>query len=108
MNLNDLLKNINRWPNKFIKTALMDVRIVAGIGNIYSDEILHIANILPNKKVSLLSSIEFKNIYNEDDFITFCEELNNHLELIEMDLLAIDYINLHAAKYTNTKSAKNI
>ncbi len=57
------LKNINRWPNKFIKTALMDSRIIAGIGNIYSDEILHLAKVLPNRPVSSLNSKELKNIY---------------------------------------------
>lgn len=57
------LKNINRWPNKYIKTSLMDARLVAGIGNIYSDEILHMAKVLPNRPVSSLNPVEFKNIY---------------------------------------------
>lgn len=57
------LKNINTWENKYIKTALMDTRLIAGIGNIYSDEILHIAKILPDRKVSSLSLFDFKNIY---------------------------------------------
>jgi formamidopyrimidine-DNA glycosylase len=57
------LKNINTWGNKYIKTALMDTRLIAGIGNIYSDEILHVAKILPERKVSSLSPVDFKNIY---------------------------------------------
>jgi formamidopyrimidine-DNA glycosylase len=57
------LKNINTWRNKYIKTALMDTRLIAGIGNIYSDEILHVAKILPERKVSSLSPVDFKNIY---------------------------------------------
>lgn len=57
------LKNINKWPNRYIKTSLMDVRVVAGIGNIYSDEILHIAKVLPNRPVSSLKNEEFENIY---------------------------------------------
>ena len=56
-------KNINRYQNKYIKTSLMDVRLLAGIGNIYSDEILHLAKVLPNRTVSSLSSVDFKNIY---------------------------------------------
>lgn len=56
-------KNINRWKNKYIKTALMDPRLIAGIGNIYSDEILHIANVLPNRTVYSLSQVDLKNIY---------------------------------------------
>ncbi len=56
-------KNINKYPNKFIKTSLMDTRLVAGIGNIYSDEILHKAKVLPYRPVSSLNNIELKNIY---------------------------------------------
>jgi hypothetical protein len=51
---------------------------------------------------------EFRSIYNQEDFENFCEVLTNHLDIIEMDLLCIDYINLHAAKFTNTKSSRNI
>ena len=61
--LNVFSKNINRWENKYIKTALMDPRLVAGIGNIYSDEILHEAKVLPERSVSSLSESEMKNIY---------------------------------------------
>lgn len=56
-------KNINRWQNKYIKTALMDTRLIAGIGNIYSDEILHVAKVLPERTVSSLSQVDLKNIY---------------------------------------------
>ena len=56
-------KNINRYQNKYIKTSLMDPRLIAGIGNIYSDEILHEAKILPERIVSSLSQVDIKNIY---------------------------------------------
>jgi formamidopyrimidine-DNA glycosylase len=56
-------ENINRWPNKYIKTALMDPKLVVGIGNIYSDEILHEAKILPERTVSSLSKTDLKSIY---------------------------------------------
>ncbi len=56
-------KNINRYPNKYIKTSLMDQRLVAGIGNIYSDEILHESKILPDRPVSSLSPVDFKIIH---------------------------------------------
>jgi len=55
--------NINRFQNKYIKTALLDQRLVAGIGNIYSDEILHESHILPDRTVSSLSPIDLKTIY---------------------------------------------
>jgi formamidopyrimidine-DNA glycosylase len=57
------LKNINRWQNKYIKTSLMDQRLISGIGNIYSDEILHKAHVLPERIISSLSPIDLRNIY---------------------------------------------
>lgn len=56
-------KNINKYQNKFIKTSLMDQRLVSGIGNIYSDEILHESKILPDRVVSSLSPADLKTIY---------------------------------------------
>lgn len=47
-----------------IKTVLMDQTVIAGIGNIYSDEILFYAKVHPLKDVSLLSEKEKKNIYD--------------------------------------------
>ena len=48
-----------------IKQALMDPKVVAGIGNIYSDEILFRAKIRPTRKVSSLSEKEIKEIYRQ-------------------------------------------
>jgi len=58
------ITNIQKRPNTYIKTALLDQTIVAGIGNIYSDEILHTAKILPDRKVSELSEKELKTIHS--------------------------------------------
>lgn len=44
---------------KAIKECLLDQTLVAGIGNIYSDEILHCAGIHPQKKACILSVDEF-------------------------------------------------
>jgi len=46
-----------------IKQVLMDQEVIAGIGNIYSDEILWKAKIHPFKKVNKLSEEELKRIY---------------------------------------------
>ncbi|HOK35209.1 MAG TPA: DNA-formamidopyrimidine glycosylase [Candidatus Pacearchaeota archaeon] len=46
-----------------IKQVLMDQTIIAGIGNIYSDEILWEAKINPFKKVNQLNDKELKRIY---------------------------------------------
>jgi formamidopyrimidine-DNA glycosylase len=47
-----------------IKQVLMDQNTIAGIGNIYSDEILWEAKIHPLKDVSKLSKEELKKIYS--------------------------------------------
>jgi formamidopyrimidine-DNA glycosylase len=46
-----------------IKLVLMDPKVVAGIGNIYSDEILFHAKVRPARAVSSLSDTELKFIY---------------------------------------------
>jgi len=46
-----------------IKQVLMDQGVIAGIGNIYSDEILWEAKIHPLKDISKLSGGELRNIY---------------------------------------------
>jgi len=46
-----------------IKTLLMDQKFIAGIGNIYSDEILFFAKIRPARPVSALKQDEIKKIY---------------------------------------------
>jgi formamidopyrimidine-DNA glycosylase len=60
----EFASNIQQHPHTYIKTALLDQTIVAGIGNIYSDEILHAAKILPDRKVSSLSPKELKTIHS--------------------------------------------
>ena len=47
-----------------IKTVLMDQSVIAGIGNIYSDEILWLSGSHPMKPVSSLTQEELKTIYN--------------------------------------------
>jgi len=46
-----------------IKQILMDQEAIAGIGNIYSDEILFQAKVAPSRRVSSLSDEELKEIY---------------------------------------------
>lgn len=51
-------ERILRSPRRVIKTVLMDQTIIAGIGNIYSDEMLHLAHILPTRTPNSLSKSE--------------------------------------------------
>jgi formamidopyrimidine-DNA glycosylase len=50
-------------PKGKIKTVLIDQSVVAGIGNIYSDEILWQAGIHPERKVEKISKTEMKKIW---------------------------------------------
>lgn len=59
----DKFKEILESKRGKIKTVLMDQTFIAGIGNIYSDEILFYAKVHPLKDVSRLLEKEKKNIY---------------------------------------------
>ncbi|MEI8338040.1 MAG: DNA-formamidopyrimidine glycosylase [bacterium] len=57
-----LKERLFKKPNGKTKTVLMDHSVIAGIGNIYSDEILWASKINPERKVSSLSDIDIKEI----------------------------------------------
>jgi formamidopyrimidine-DNA glycosylase len=50
-------------PNGNIKTVLMDQTIIAGIGNIYSDEMLWLSSIHPESKPALVPRTQLKILY---------------------------------------------
>jgi formamidopyrimidine-DNA glycosylase len=54
---------ISKKPNAKIKTVLMDQNIIAGIGNIYSDEILWRAGLNPERKISEIKNFELKLMF---------------------------------------------
>ncbi|MDE2144759.1 MAG: bifunctional DNA-formamidopyrimidine glycosylase/DNA-(apurinic or apyrimidinic site) lyase [Patescibacteria group bacterium] len=58
------LKKIILKKNRPIKAVLLDQTAVAGIGNIYSDEILWLARISPLKTSSKLKDAEARKIYS--------------------------------------------
>lgn len=60
----DFKKRILLSPRRAIKTVLMDQHIIAGVGNIYSDELLHRAHILPIRTPESLSPKEITDAYN--------------------------------------------
>jgi len=49
----------------FIKSALMNQQLIAGIGNIYSDEMLFQSGIHPRKKVSQLDENSLRKLFRE-------------------------------------------
>jgi len=63
LSLTDFQKQLAKKPNGKIKTVLMDQSIVAGIGNIYSDEILWLAGVHPERQVKKISTSEMKKIF---------------------------------------------
>lgn len=56
-------ERIMKSPARAIKTVLMDQSIIAGIGNIYSDEMLHRAHILPTRTPRSLNGSEWKLLF---------------------------------------------
>ncbi len=54
---------VGKKPKGKIKQVLMDPKVVAGIGNIYSDEILFHAGVKPERKVASIKNQELREIY---------------------------------------------
>ncbi len=63
--LNDFIKRINLKPHWNIKTVLMDQSIIAGIGNIYSDEMLWLSSIHPESKPNKIPKKEMGILYKK-------------------------------------------
>jgi formamidopyrimidine-DNA glycosylase len=61
--LKKLKECLNKKPRGKIKTVLLDQTVISGIGNIYSDEILWLAGIHPERKIATIKEAEFKTIF---------------------------------------------
>ncbi len=57
-------KQLDKKPRGPVKTVLMDQHIIAGIGNIYSDEILWTSGIHPLRTVPSLTASEKRSMWN--------------------------------------------
>lgn len=57
------IARISKKHAKKIKTVLMDQEVIAGIGNIYSDEILWKAGVHPERPAGNITLAEFKRMY---------------------------------------------
>ena len=60
--VNFLSEKINKKTKK-IKQVLLDQDVVAGLGNIYADEVLFDAGILPDRKANTLTEDEINRLY---------------------------------------------
>lgn len=58
------LQILGKTPNKKIKVVLLDQALIAGIGNIYSDEICFFARVRPDRIVKSLSDKEKKDLFS--------------------------------------------
>lgn len=58
-----LLVKAKRRPSLTVKQFLTDPEVVAGIGNIYSDEILYGANIRPSRRMRSLTKADLKALF---------------------------------------------
>lgn len=81
-------------PKKPIKPLLMEQSCIAGVGNIYADEALWRAGILPQRKMATLSSDELSRIHDGVQ-----ESLRQSLRL--RGTSADNYVDLHGKKGEN-------
>ena len=63
LGLNTFKAILKKKPNSKIKPLLMDQKVIAGIGNIYSDEILFASKVHPLRLAKSLEEEEIKRIY---------------------------------------------
>jgi len=63
IDLETFRNNLRKCPRSKIKPLLMDQKFIAGIGNIYSDEILFASQVSPLRRVKSLSDKEIQQIH---------------------------------------------
>lgn len=59
-----MIQKAKKIPNRTIKQFLMDQEIIAGVGNIYADEALFDARILPTRKVKDIILSEWQKVHD--------------------------------------------
>ena len=69
-------EQMSRRKNTFVKAALLDQTVLAGIGNIYCDEALFLAGIMPDRRVHTLTEEDYKKLHR-----TLRKVLNTSIEL---------------------------
>jgi formamidopyrimidine-DNA glycosylase len=60
--LGDHLHRISRGRRQPVKALLMDARVVAGLGNIYANEALHVAGIHPARQAGRISRARYRRL----------------------------------------------
>lgn len=91
----DFLKEKLSKRKKAIKEMLLDQTIIAGIGNIYSDEILHATRIYPEKHCNILTNAEWNRLAEQiPKIIAWATEAN--------EITPEDYLAGKGKEYRNT------
>lgn len=65
----DYLYDKLQRTTRVIKAALLDQTIIAGLGNIYVDETLFLAQVHPERRANTLSEAEVKRIYEQASIV---------------------------------------
>jgi formamidopyrimidine-DNA glycosylase len=60
----EFLELLENYPEKNIKGFLLNQRNIAGIGNVYSDEMLFQAKINPHRNIKTLTTIEKQKLFS--------------------------------------------
>lgn len=84
----EYLTEVLKKSKKAVKLVLMDQEKIGGLGNIYANDALYLAKIMPNRKADSLGSLEIKNL-----LIAIREVINR----------GIKYGGASAANYVDTK-----
>ncbi len=58
-------RHIRKSPNALIKNKLLDQTLIAGIGNIYAQEALYHASILPQSQIKTVSTKSLKQLHTQ-------------------------------------------
>ena len=58
----ELLQELFEGKSQAVKSALLDQRLVAGVGNIYADEALFLSGVHPQRKAGSLKKKEYENL----------------------------------------------
>lgn len=67
--LQKFISQVQKRKKGKVKQVLMDNRVVVGIGNIYSDEILFLSGIRPERKVASIKQQELRKIYKNINIV---------------------------------------
>ncbi|MBS2001773.1 MAG: formamidopyrimidine-DNA glycosylase [Cyanobacteria bacterium SZAS LIN-5] len=78
----ETFKSALSLENRTLKRALTDPRIISGIGNAYSDEILHAAKLSPIARTQKLSAEQWEKLYEatKNTLTLWIEKLNQEAQ----------------------------